>query len=163
MRPSVRLIAAAAAAAATLALATGCGGGGVTVPTGEGKVKLNKDGDTYRVETENGSFVAGAELPDGFPEDVPLVEGTVLSGSALDSPDGKGFTVAVETAGDAASVADEVKAGFAGAGYKTVNDSSAGGTAILGFESAAWTVVVGVNPGDRVTVSYTVAPSAETS
>lgn len=161
MRPSVRLVAATTAAAATLVLSAGCGGGGVTIPTADGNVQLEKDGDTYKVETEDGSFVAGTELPDGFPESVPLIDGKILSGSALDSPEGTGFTVAVEVAGDGTAVSADIKAAFTEAGYKTVSDSSAGGSSILGFESEDWTVVVGVNPGDPATVSYTVAPASQ--
>lgn len=163
MRHSARLLAAAAAAATALALTAGCGSDSTSIPSSDGNVKVDKDGDSYKVETEDGSFAAGTELPDGFPEDVPLIEGRVLSGSALDSEEGKGFTVALEAAGEVADVADKVKSAFTQAGYKTVSDSSAGGSAILGFESAAWTVVVGVNLGDPATVSYTVARTTEKS
>ena len=67
--------------------------------------EIDKDGDKITVTTEEGEQVTagtGTELPDGFPEDVPVHEGTIAS--TMTSPEGKLVTIqAATTPADAMS------------------------------------------------------------
>lgn len=160
-----RRLGAALAAATLLLTATACGGDSVSISTPDGSVKVDSDGDgTVTIEGEDGSTVeSGQELPDDFPSEVALLDGTIINALRVDTADGGGYSVtierneSIETASDAARQL-LLDAGFTEEGTQTVTGSLV--TAV--FRSATWQVLLGVTPSgddDRVVVSYTVAPA----
>ena len=96
-----------------------------------------------RVENSDGSVVVGGgDLPEGFPEDaVPLV-GEVTSGTAVDTPDGTGWTISTETDGSAEDVFSEAVAELEDAGF--TNQSTLGGTS-ANLTSEEYGVVLNVS------------------
>lgn len=99
-----------AAIAASLLLLAGCGAAAEKVSekateqaiesqTG-GDVDINTDGEgSMDIETEGGSLSFGTgEVPEEWPEDVPLTEGLeISSGSTIDSSDGELVSVTATT------------------------------------------------------------------
>ena len=157
MRRSIRPLAVAAAVAALSLTAAGCGGDSVTIPTGEGNIQVDKDGDTFKVETKDGTVESGSKLPDNFPDDVPLVDGDLISAAAISASGDDGFVVSLECDASAAEVSAQATEQFTAAGYKEVTRMSAGTSSILGFESARWTIALSISESEPATASYTVA------
>jgi hypothetical protein len=62
-------------------------------------VKVEDDGGSVTVKTDEGEATvkSGAKLPEGFPESVPVYEGTIESGSSVVSGAGRTFAVVVLT------------------------------------------------------------------
>lgn len=153
-RPRLRRTVAAAAAAVALPLALGACGEAVenaaenaaenAIEDGSGgDVDIDVDDGEVKVENSDGSVVVGGgELPDGFPEDaVPLV-GEVKSGTAVDTPDGTGWTIGTESSGNAEDVFAEALAELEGAGF--TNQSTLGGTS-ANLTSGEYGVVLNVS------------------
>lgn len=163
MNPIHRWSAAAVAGIALLVPAA-CGSDGVTVPTSEGDVKIDQDDGTVSLDDgEGNSFSSSAELPDGFPEDdVPLVDGEIVQGLAVDQGGDAGYSVSMEVDGSVAEVYDEVKALLEDAGFTSSLDSSGQGFATAAYDDGTWTVLVNVGEiGDTSSVTYTVAKSGQ--
>lgn len=138
---------------------TACGGASTPVPGTDGVSVDTADGEV-RIEAEDGSVTGGTgTLPTGFPGDaVPIVDGDVQSGMAVDQADQKGWSVVllVDEPDHAAAVALLADAGFTAQG-----EFSAGGTESTQLRSADWEVLVATaTAGGTATVSYTVVPAA---
>ena len=91
---------------------------------GDGQeVDIEDDGVT--VTDENGDEASiGTTLPESFPtEDVPLLEGTVVSATAVD----KSYTVLLEVEGTPEEVQQEALALLSGAGYTDGTEMNAEG------------------------------------
>ncbi|MEG9227529.1 hypothetical protein [Aeromicrobium sp. Sec7.5] len=147
-----------------LFVSSACGSDGVTIPTSDGDVTIDQDeGQVSLDDGEGNSFSTSAELPDGFPEDdVPIVEGTIVQGVAVDQDGSAGFSVTLEVDGSVAEVYDEAKGLLEDAGFTSSLDSSGQGFATAGYDDGTWTVLVNVGEiGDTSSVSYTVAKSGQ--
>lgn len=151
--------------AGALLATSACGDDGTTITTPDGTVKVDKDGSDFTVEGSDGTKVeGGTELPDGFPEEVRLVEGRIIQALRAEDAGGGGFSVSVEVDGDVGPVADDAialleDAGFTDAGYQ----ASTADAVTTSLTSATWQVLVMVtSSGDdgTVYVSYTVAPAS---
>lgn len=69
---------------------------GISFESDEGSFSANAEGDV-NIETEDGTFTSGAELPDDFPSSVPLPDGGQLANAArIDTEDGLGWMVNVQ-------------------------------------------------------------------
>ncbi len=100
---------------AALVLGTGCGAAAdkaaervseeaTEEALGGGNVDIDDDGNV-EVETEDGSLSVGTgELPDDWPEDIPVIEGATLEGAYSSSSNGESVHTASLTTDD--SVAD---------------------------------------------------------
>lgn len=125
--------------------------------------KFSKDGDSFKIETDQGSIESSASLPKDFPSDeVPLLEGTVLNASSLDTEDARGYTVTMtHEAGSLSELADQASALLEDAGYTDAGTMDSGDLIIRSYENAAWTVSLTVTVSDNdPVVSYTVAGKA---
>lgn len=153
-----------AATITALLLLPGCGGD-TTVTTPDGSVKVESDGSGMKIEGEDGITIeTGTELPDGFPDDVPLVEGRIIQALEVAGPDG-GFSVNIEADGSLDDAFDEARSLLTDAGFTEEGSQVTTGAMSTGvFRSASWQVLVGVTPsgdGDGVLLSYTVAPPSD--
>jgi hypothetical protein len=141
-RSIVRTVATVGAAVAAAGLVGGCGGAGdqlaeqaaeaAAEAAGE-DVDLDVDGDSVTIEAEGGSVTstAGDELPEDFPADVPLLEGTLTFSQRLEVPDGTSWTALLELPGDVESSTAEAVAALEGAGFsiETQTTSESAGAA----------------------------------
>ena len=98
---------------------------------GEG-VDVDVDSDTgeVRIDTEDGSFSAGNKLPDGFPDDIPLLEdGEIISAIAADDQGGSGemgYVVAMTTDLSDTDALAQATSLLEGAGFVLDEDSANG-------------------------------------
>lgn len=167
---------AALALAVGLALA-GCGGGddatvtvdegkdgGVTVEGDDGSVTIDegKDGG-ITVEGDDGSTFSadtGGSLPDNWPADVPVIDGTVLyAQTASDESAGTTYSAAIETEGTIESVYEQIRSDLEGAGFtKTAEVTSTDGS-FASFTGDTYQVTVTVAESEgKVNAIYIVAP-----
>lgn len=124
-----RPVRALGAALLVAALATGCGAdekaaekAAETMLSKNGS-KVDIDGEKVTVEDDDGnvtSFGEGVELPDDFPEEVPLPQGDYKVNSVY-SQGGETTMMLVFEASDLKSLEEHLKSGLADAGY-TVED-----------------------------------------
>jgi hypothetical protein len=97
-----------AALGVALVLGTGCGAAAdkaaerateeaIEEAAGGGQVDIDDDGNV-QVETEDGSFAANdGELPDDWPEDIPVIDGATVDSSFSTSSGGDTVTTAAMT------------------------------------------------------------------
>jgi hypothetical protein len=123
-----------------------------------GDADIDIDGEDVTIETSEGTFTSGQGLPDGFPSEVPLIEGEVqtgLSGSGTGS-DG-GFAVVVATDLDGEAAAEQAASLLTDAGYET-SEGAGGGFGAGLFTNADWEVlVISTDTGDGAQVQYIVS------
>lgn len=70
---------------------------------GDSNVDIDEDGNV-EIETEDGSLSTGSDLPDDWPEDIPVIEGATVDGAYSSSANGESVHTASMTTDD--SVAD---------------------------------------------------------
>lgn len=126
-------------------------GGSVNIDTDEGSMSVDEDGNV-EIETEDGSFSSSGDIPEGFPDEVPLPDGLdVGSGAVTDGPEGESYQVAGSVDGDPADVFAELIAQFEDAGFDKESEANntSGGSFFgnAGFTDGTWTVNVSVTDG----------------
>ncbi|WP_110205999.1 hypothetical protein [Nocardioides daejeonensis] len=145
-----------ALAAAVLTLLSACSGS-----TGEDALHLDTDGDTQTYRQGEDELVVGTGLPDGFPAQIPVIDGALSGGSRVVTGQGTAWTVAVTTDKALAAAVDEVRAGLTGAGLDEVLASTGPEGGVLGYEGTDHLVQVAITPADVGTaLTYTVAEKA---
>ena len=108
----------------------------------------NNAGDDVDVE-----FGEDATLPDGFPSEVPLPDGTIVGAIGGDD----GYFVNFSVADDGA--VDDLFAAFEDGGWELVGDYSIEGSQSKAYHNDSWDVGIASAPGDTdVTVSMSVVP-----
>ncbi len=152
----------AALAVVALAAFTACGNddGEVTISTPEGDVQIDTDGDgegSVEFEGEDGdgsgSFEFGTgELPDDFPDDIPLPDDfeVAFSGSGTDVGQGDfGAAVSGTTSESASDLIDFYESGLEDAGYDVQGTTSsefegaAGGSVAFSGNGIEGAVIIG--------------------
>lgn len=134
----------------------------------EGSVSADIDLDAgeITVEDDEGNTlqsVAGAELPRDFPEDIPLVDGLVISGvSTTDTTGQAGWNVNLDIAGASPrDVRDEAVGLLADAGYVSESSTDVGDTLGEVMVGPQWRIAVSViGQPTSTTVSYLVTTTA---
>ena len=98
----------------------------------------------------------GTSIPEGFPEEVPLIDGEVVFGGALGDGEGKVFNVTVKV--DGLEAFDDIKAQLEGAGFLSAADGSAGqgGTGVFTNDNWGVAVVVTEDGSNGFLANYTV-------
>lgn len=173
MRATTRTFA-AALAAGTL-LVTGCGGDDTGSPSEEGlealieqqgggdvDLDMGEDGE-FSMETDEGSFSGGTELPESWPSEVPLPDDLEIENASeiVDNSSGSGMlSVSGRTSMSPDEVADFYADGLDDWEEAMNMSSSSGGTATtsLAFESGDNIVTVNATEdGDatNVVISFT--------
>ena len=97
----------------------------------------------------------GTSLPEGFPTEVPLIEGEVAFGVAI----GNGYNVSVRV--DGPEAIDEISDQLEAAGFTAQAGGTTGAETTQAFSSDAFTVIVVLTKeGDTgYLANYTVAPT----
>jgi hypothetical protein len=164
LRSSVRIVL-VLVLAATAAVATGCEAiigeavkSGVESATG---VKVDDSNNSVTLTGTDGSTVSmGGEgtLPEGFPADVPVYEGTIKKGIATSTAGGKGFVVIVETPDAPADVLKWYEGELEAGGWTTTSALKAVDGGRLAAEKDATAVTVTIGPGTKTNVALSVTP-----
>ena len=122
--------------AATLVLA--CGGEEETVEIEGGELTFEAKGEGVRISGEkegvgaiSGQFGENAEIPDGFPEDVPIYPGSKVIGGMVA---GAGGMVTLQTGDDAEKVAAFYREKLVNEGWNLVPEMVLGGRQVLPIE-----------------------------
>lgn len=129
--------------------------GSIKIETEDGVYETDGDGN-FRVETDDGVSIGGSDIPDGWPEDVPVPESTVSYGAS--SPDGLMVTLTVD--GSAGDVYDDIKASLDGWDVEDEYSSSSAGSEMrtATFKKGARTLTVSAadngEGGSGVTMVY---------
>jgi hypothetical protein len=122
--------------AATLLLA--CGGDEETVEIEGGELTFEAEGEGVRISGEkegvgaiSGQFGENAEIPNGFPEDVPIYPGAdVIGGMAA----GGGGMVTLQTGDDPEKVAAFYRENLVKEGWSLATEMDLGGQRVLAAE-----------------------------
>lgn len=121
------------------------------------------DGDSMTFEDGGNTITTGTGVPDGFPEDVELVDGEVVSGMGSDGGDGASFTVVVSSPAELTEAADEARSLLEGAGWTVDTENEMEGLTTLRLSKDGTEVGITVLPADSGSgsqVMYTVTPAA---
>lgn len=68
--------------------------------------------------TLEGGATIGESLPDGFPEEIPVAQGEVLTALSFDDDDRTGYTLGIQADGEVLDVTRDLSERFASAGYE---------------------------------------------
>lgn len=121
-------------------------------------VQIDKDGDSVTVTGEDGTQVTaseGGELPDGFPTDVPVIDGPIISSVKSDNS----FMVVIETDKPIDEVNDWYKDQLKDSSWKIVFETKSEDGAAIGGERDNANMQVTITKSDAKTnVSLLYAP-----
>jgi len=83
-----------------------------------GQADVDIDNDTATITTDDGSLEVGEDvsLPDGFPSDVYIIDGTIVSAMTL--TEGESYTVSIKTDESVNSVKEEYEEELADDGWE---------------------------------------------
>ena len=122
--------------AATLVLA--CGGDEETVEIEGGELTFEVEGEDVRISGEkegvgaiSGRFGEKAEIPDGFPEDIPIYPGSDVIGGMVA---GAGGMVTLQTGDDSEKVAAFYREKLVEEGWSLAPEMDLGGGQVLPIE-----------------------------
>lgn len=142
---------------------------GLEAAGGGGDVEIDLDDEDggISIETSEGSMQIGnADIPDGFPDSIPLpADATIMSAMAFSEDDGANFNVTMTAPGTADAMAADLEGQLTANGYEIVGtfeqDINGESTKSLQFQGPDWAgqLIVAGTSGDS-TVSYTVTPAS---
>lgn len=121
-----------------------------------GDVDVDIEGDELKVESSDGTFAMGGDIPEDFPTAVPLAEGEVLMASS--SADG--WSVLIEVDGAFDEVADVALDAILQAGFTEESRTSTPEYVALMASDDTYDVMLTVtgSDGGATTLSYSVTP-----
>ncbi len=169
-----RLAHALGVAVLTVASLAACGDEAATVKDAidlaDGRGSIDTDGDgvddatidadqgtDLTITTDEGEYAVTTELPDGFPTDVPLLDGTVLQASSLTSATERGWNVVLSSPLGFDETVTAVDTDLTGAGFTDNGRFAADGTATVTYTRDTLQVLVGItHDGTSSVVAYTV-------
>lgn len=137
---------------------------GVEAATGT-EIDFDDESGTVSLTTDEGEVTlggGGGELPDGFPDEIPLIDGEIGGGMRLSEGETDGFMANVTVTGSIAEVYDNTTALLEGAGFIEIASSDMGGIRSVTYEPNGKISSLGVafledDEGGVVNVSYTVS------
>ena len=115
--------------------------------------------------TVDGGASVGQDLPEGFPDDVPIAPGEVISALSADQGDTTGYSLAIQADGEVLDVTRDLSSGFESAGYTVEGLPDLSGdefeTYAFRFTGDAWegSVIITANSVGTV-VTYAIASIA---
>ena len=125
---------------------------------GDVDVELGDEDGEFSVDTGDGSFSAGDELPEGFPDSVPLIEGSIVFALANSEVAGaESFAVNKETALSVDEASAEITSQLEGAGFTSELALGAGGGTFVNDEFEVFVLVVAEGDGSIVQYAVTAA------
>lgn len=112
-------------------------------------------GEEVRVTGDDGSVQAGGDVPDDWPSDVPVMEGTaVLFAGSQESGEGAGMGLMLSTAAPAKDIIDFYKKALAAKGWAVQNVMISSIASGMEAEKDGRHLVVGVTgDGEQTTIT----------
>lgn len=107
-----------------------------------GDVDVDFDGDQVKVENSDGTFQSGTELPEDFPDDIPLV-GEVKAANTIATGGEINWTISTESQGSDAEVFADARSALEGAGFQSSDIDS---PQLASFEKGTYRLLVNVAP-----------------
>lgn len=164
-----RRLALTAAAVSLLGLLAACSGGDdeglrVTDDSSPGAAlsaapTVSGDANNFKVESESGNVTGTTGLPEGFPSDIPLVDGNLVQGTRIEGAQGNGWTVSFLVPRPVETVQGEITKQLTGAGFAAGNVSAADGFAQASFTQGKRQIIVSLATpagGGQTEVTYVV-------
>jgi hypothetical protein len=117
----------------------------------------SEDGETV-IETEDGTSIIGSdsgELPDGFPDEVPMPDGLAIDYSqATTTPDGNTFTVGGNVSSSPADVMDDYAAALDDAGFEQVQVTTTPDGGFFAYDAGEYQISGSISVGDSDDQSF---------
>jgi len=113
-----------------------------------GQADVDIDNDSMKINTNGGSLEVGegVSLPDGFPSDVYVIDGTIISAMTL--AEGESYSVSIRTSQTTAAVKEEYENEFRDEGWEITMDLAMGGGYSMSAEKDNRMVLFGVSTDD---------------
>ncbi len=133
----------------------------IETSTGE-QADVDIDNDTVSVNTNEGSMQVGEEvdLPDDFPSDVYVIDGTITS--ALQVNENQGYSVSVTTDESVSNVMDEYEAQLADDGWTISGTMNFGTSATVVAEKGNRSVSVSASEDEDENNTLVVISTSQT-
>ena len=141
---------------ARAAIALAIAGVTASLLTGCNPVDAVQQGVEEAIESATGGDVSLGELPEGFPESIPLIDGSIAGGAGGSAEGTEGWTVVVTS--DAADPMADAAAALEGAGFTKDPSIATGGVGAELYSDGEYTVLL---VGQGKNVSYTVTPTQQ--
>lgn len=131
---------------------------------GDGNIRIDSENGETVVEGDDGTavFSQSGDLPDGFPDEVPVPDGlSIVFAQSLETSDGgTGYSVAATTSRDRDDLLDEMTATFEANGFdqQQLTTTPDGSIFVYSNSTYAVTAVIGES-NDETSVALTVAPT----
>jgi hypothetical protein len=138
------------------AIALAIAGVTASLLTGCNPVDAVQQGVEEAIEGATGGDVSLGELPEGFPESVPLIEGDIGVGAGGAAGGEEGWVVTVTS--DAADPMADAVAALEGAGFTKDPSIATGGAGAAFYSDGEYSVLL---VGQGKNVSYTVTPTQQ--
>ncbi len=112
------------------------------------EAEVDFDDETVTVNTNAGSFTAGEEvaLPDNFPDDVYVIDGTIIS--AMEVVESNGFSVSIQTDTSVADAQDAYTDELTDDGWEITGTMTIGSGATIIAEKDERTATVSISRDD---------------
>ncbi|MDJ0768201.1 MAG: hypothetical protein QNJ12_05375 [Ilumatobacter sp.] len=123
----------------------------------DGDFSLQSDDGETVIESEDGSMTIseGADLPDGFPSDVPLPDDfTIDYSQSVTTPDGDAFTIGGEAPGVASEVTGDYVAALDDAGFEQLQVMTMADGGFFAFDAGDYDVSGSVSEGETPESSF---------
>ena len=135
------------------AIAIAIAGVSASLLTGCNPTDLVNQGVEDAIESATGGDVSLGELPEGFPESVPVIEGDIAVGAGGGSTGADGWTVVVTS--DAADPMADAVAALEAADFTKDPSIATGGVGAEFYSDGEYSVLL---VGQGKNISYTVTP-----
>jgi hypothetical protein len=118
--------------------------GNISIESDDGQMSIDSDDGETVIESEDGTMVigsSGGELPDDFPDDLPLPDDVSFDfNQTMSDPGGQTFIVGGNIDGDLGDVLDQYIAALEAAGYSQQQLMTTPDGSFFGYDNGTWTV-----------------------
>ena len=130
---------------------------------GDVDVDIDNDGGEITIDSDDGSVTisSGGDLPDNWPDQVPVIDGKITGSSAITVDEGTSYSVVIEVSGSVSDIFDRLKSDMEAANFEKDSESTFstgdGTFSTATFTSAEHQVIISVSDtSETTTVSYAV-------
>lgn len=135
------------------AIALAVAGVTASLLTGCNPVDAVQQGVEEAIESATGGDVSLGELPEGFPESVPVIDGEISIGAGGSADGTEGWVVTIKS--DAADPVADAVAALESAGFTKDESIATGGVGAEFYSDGEYSVLL---VGQGKTITYTVTP-----